>query len=115
MKASGGKIVRGAIEFGGFVCKSKCGGSKPYYYTGPTKGKKGPTPSGLSVSTYSDLNDFEPCDPDETVGVHYGHPDGTAIPSYDTGKSRNFNLPFMLAVPLSVQTVKYTVMSYGHW
>jgi RHS repeat-associated protein len=115
MAASGGKIIRGALEFGGFVCKSKCGGATPYYYTGPTKGRKGPPPGGPNVDTHSNLADFPPCDPDETVGLHYAHPDGTAIPSFDMGKSRKFDLPFMLAIPLSVNTVKYTVLPYGAW
>ena len=115
LHASGGKIIRGAIEFGGFVCKAKCGGSTPYYYTGPTKGRAGGPKNGPNVSTHSNLDDFEPCDPDETVGVHYAHPDGTAIPSFDSRKSGNFHLPLMLAIPLSVNTVKYTVVPYGRW
>ena len=79
--AGGGRLARGAIEFGGWVCKSKCGGDKPFYYTGPTRGHKGPTPDGQNVSTYSDWGDFEKCAPgDDTIGIHYAHPDGTGIP-----------------------------------
>ena len=112
MAASAGKLARGAIEFGGWVCKSKCGGPKPYYYTGPTRGHRGPTPDGRNVTTYSNPHDFEKCEPDETVGLHYAHPDGTSIP-VDDQKAGPY--PLMLARPAGGQfpTIKYD--SYGPW
>jgi RHS repeat-associated protein len=117
MAASGGKIIRGAIEYAGYVCKSKCppDRTKPFYYTGPTKGQKGGTKQHPNVSTHTNLNDLEPCDPDDTAGLHYAHPDGTAIPAEDSKESKKEKLPLMLAIPLSVNTVKYRVLPYGHW
>lgn len=114
--ASGGRLVRGAIEFGGWVCKCKCGGDKPYYFTGPTRGHKGPTPDGQNVSTYSDWGDFEKCaSGDDTIGIHYAHPDGTGIPPYDSRKSDRQGYPLMLAVPLGGTLPGIKTLLYGHW
>src|SRR5437016_2250881 len=79
LAASGGvvvKYVRGGVEWGGRVCKSKhptdC--SKPYYYTGPTEQSVG--------ASHPDT--FEKCSgDDEQIGNHYAHPDGTDIPRFD--------------------------------
>lgn len=116
MAASGGRLARGAIEYAGWVCKSACGGPKPYYYTGPTRGHKGPTPDGRKVSTYSNPNEFEPCTPgDDRIGMHYAHPDGTGIPVDDQQVSNERRRPFMLARPVGGQfpTIKYD--SHGSW
>jgi RHS repeat-associated protein len=114
--ASGGKLVRGAIEFGGWVCKSKCGGDKPFYYTGPTKGHPGPASDGQNVSTWSDWGDFKKCaDGDDTIGIHYAHPDGTGIPGYDQQKSNRKGYPLMLAFPTGGTTPGIKVVPYGTW
>jgi RHS repeat-associated protein len=111
--ASGGRLARGAIEFGGWVCKSKCGGAKPFYYTGPTRGHKGPTPDGRNVSTYSNPGDFEKCTPgDDYIGIHYAHPDGTGIP-VDDPKAGPY--PLMLARPTGGQFPAIKLDTHGSW
>jgi len=79
------------IEYGGWVCKAECGecgGSKPYYFTGPTKGHPGPPPAWSSApkdaQTWSDWTEWEKCQGnDKVVGAHYTHPNGSLIPTHD--------------------------------
>ena len=80
----------GFIEYGGWVCETKCGpgSKKQYYYTGPTRGHPGPPPrsSGAprDAQTWSRPSEWEKCaDGDKIVGAHYTHPNGSLIPQHD--------------------------------
>ncbi|MEY2489400.1 MAG: hypothetical protein QOC70_1342, partial [Verrucomicrobiota bacterium] len=110
--ASRNKLERGAIEFSGWICKTKCNAALPYYYTGPTQGRAGSGANAPKADTSTHTQDLEKCTGDDTiVGFHYAHPDGTAIPGYDQMTSRIDNRPYILATPDSRGNVH--IITYG--
>src|SRR5205807_8699332 len=114
LAASGGvvvKYVRGGVEWGGRVCKSKhppdC--SKPYYYTGPTEQSVG--------ASHPDT--FEKCiGDDDQIGNHYAYPDGTDIPRFDQQQvwKRFGGMPLMLGIPTGPVAYPHAkAIPYGRW
>ncbi len=92
----------GDVEWGGFVCKTKCDkDGKPFYYTEPKAGHSGKPPRGSdTANTYSMPNEYNKCDDgDDTVALHYGTPHGAVMPDWDKGDSQRNKQPFMLATP----------------
>ena len=122
IKASGGKKLHGLDqahaphEYAGYVCRCKCSTpQKPcFYYTGPTEGHgPGYAPNGKYYDrTYTWTPDLTPCNSKKnTVGLHYGHPDGTAIPPEDVFAEGP--IPTELAIPLDAKIISIRYLHTG--
>lgn len=117
LAASGNKLLIGAVEYAGWVCERSCAPPQDrFYYTGPTRGRKGSGGNAPNASTSTHTKDLTPCNSgDKTIGFHYAHPDGSLIPPWDRSQSDQMGKPFMVAAPSRSQSGKVIVSGYGTW